>query len=71
MTILFFTYVLPMILTIIVLYHKSDEVTNGDFIMIVFVSLFPILNFFIGYVGGLIVLCESKTINNFLNKRIK
>jgi len=71
MTILFFTYVLPMILTIIVLYHKSDEVTNGDFIMIVFVSLFPILNFFIGCVGGLTVLCESKTINNFLNKRIK
>jgi hypothetical protein len=60
-----------MILTTVVIYHKSNEVTRGDLIGIILVSLVPLFNFFAGYVGGLISLCESKTVNNFFNKRIK
>jgi hypothetical protein len=68
---LFFTYILPMILTILVIYHKSSQVTRGGLIGIILISALPILNFFIGYVVGLVSLCESIAINNFLNKRIK
>jgi hypothetical protein len=64
-------YIIPMILTIVVIYHKSNEVTRGDLIGIILASLVPLFNLFAGYVGGLISLCESKTVNNFFNKRIK
>jgi hypothetical protein len=60
-----------MILTIVVRYHKSNEVTRGDLIGIILASLVPLFNLFAGYVGGLTSLCESKRVNNFFNKRIK
>jgi hypothetical protein len=69
--ILTFLYIIPAILSIVVIYHKSNEVTRGDLIGIILASLVPLFNFFAGYVGGLISLCESKTINEFFNKRIK
>jgi hypothetical protein len=69
--ILTFTYIIPMILTAVVIYHKSNEVTRGDLIWIILVSLVPLFNLFAGYVGGLISLCESKKINDFFNTRIK
>jgi len=68
---LIFLYILPAILSTIVIYVKEREVTIGDFIGIIFMSLIPLLNWVVGYIGGLIVLCESKTINDFFNKRIK
>lgn len=68
---LLFTYIIPTILTIAVLYHKSDKVTRGDLIEIILISLIPLFNFLAGYVGGLVVLCESESINKFFNTRIK
>lgn len=69
--ILLFTYIIPMILTVIVICNLSNEMTRGDLILIILAASLPILNFLVGYVGGLVALCESKTINDFLNKRIK
>ena len=63
-------YILPVILTVITIYHKSDKVTRGDLIGIILLSLIPVINWF-GYVGGLITLCESKTVQDFFNTRIK
>lgn len=68
---LIFFYILPAILSIVVIYHKSNEVLVIDLIGIILVSLVPILNLIIGYTGGLIYLRESKTVNDFFNKRIK
>jgi hypothetical protein len=64
-------YIIPAILSVFVIIHKEDEVTVGELIFIVLLSLLPIVNMFAGYVCGLISLCESKKINDFLNKRIK
>ena len=69
--ILLFTYIIPMILTVIVICNLSNEMTRGDLILIILAASLPKLNFLVGYVGGLVALCESKTINDFLNKRIK
>ena len=69
--ILLFTYIIPIILTVAVLYHKSDKVTRGDLIEIILLSLIPIFNFFAGYVAGLVVLCESESCQKFFNTRIK
>jgi hypothetical protein len=69
--ILLFTYIIPTVLTVAVIYNQSNEITLGDLILIILISLIPLLNFFVGYVGGLVALCESKTINDFFNKRIK
>ena len=66
-----FVYIIPMILTVAVIYNISNEMTRGDLIGIILAASVPLLNFFVGYVGGLIAVCESKTINDFLNKRIK
>ena len=66
-----FTYIIPMILTAVVIYHKSNEVTRGGLVGILLIAALPLFNFFAGYIGGLVVLSESKTINNFFNKRIK
>ncbi len=68
---LIFLYILPTILSVIVVYSKEEQVTRGDLIQIVMIALIPGLNLFIGYLGGLIVLSQSKTINDFLDKRIK
>lgn len=68
---LIFLYILPTILSVVVIYHKSNEVTRGDLIGIILASLVPIFNCISGYIGGLITLCESKTINDFFNTRIK
>ena len=64
-------YIIPAILSVFVIIHKEDEVTVGELLFIVLLSLLPIVNMFAGYVCGLISLCESKKVNNFLNKRIK
>jgi len=64
-------YIIPAILSVFVIIHKQDEVTVLDLIFIVLASLLPIVNMFAGYVCGFISLCESKKVNNFLNKRIK
>jgi hypothetical protein len=69
--ILSFIYIIPAILTVVVLYTKSNEVTRGDLTQMILFSLIPLINFLAGYVGGLVTLCESKTINDFFNKRIK
>ena len=64
-------YIIPVILSIIVLYTTSNKVTVANLLVIIIASTIPILNFFIGYVGGLVALSELKTINDFLNTRIK
>lgn len=64
-------YIIPAILTVFVILNKQDEVTVGELILIILVSLLPLVNLFGGYVFGLVSLCESKKVNNFLNKRIK
>ena len=69
--ILLFIYIIPTILTTVVIYHKSNEVTRGDLIRIILISLVPLFNFFAGYIGGLVILCESKSFNDFFNVRIK
>jgi hypothetical protein len=68
---LLFTYIIPAILTTILLYHKSDKVTRGDLVEMIFFSLIPLFNFLAGYIGGLVVLCESQSVNKFFNTRIK
>lgn len=69
--ILLFTYIIPMVLTVAVIYHQSDEVTRGDLVGIVLIAALPLCNVFTGYIGGLVSLCQSKTINDFFNTRIK
>ncbi|CAB4125734.1 hypothetical protein UFOVP54_213 [uncultured Caudovirales phage] len=71
MILLIFLYIIPMILTIAVIYQHSDEVTRGDLVGIVLISALPLLNFFVGYVGGLIGFCRSERVNDFFNTRIK
>lgn len=66
-----FFYILPTILSMLVLYHKSNEVLVIDLIGIILVSLVPIFNLIVGYTGGLLFLRESKTVNDFFNRRIK
>ena len=66
-----FLYVLPAILTVFVILNKTDEATVLDLIGIILIAILPLANLFGGYVGGFIWLCESKAVNNFLNKRIK
>ena len=66
-----FLYILPAILTVFVILNKMDEATVLDLIGIILIAILPLANLFGGYVGGLICLCESEKINNFLNRRIK
>jgi hypothetical protein len=66
-----FIYIIPMILTILVIYYQSTEVTRGDLIGIILISALPLFNFFAGYLGGLIMICESKKVIEFFNTRIK
>ena len=49
-----FLYVLPAILSVFVIIHKSDKVTVLDLVGIVLLSLLPIVNMFAGYVLSLI-----------------
>ena len=69
--ILLFCYIIPMILTVAVIYNLTNEMTRGDLILIILTASLPFLNFFVGYIGALIAVCESKTINDFFNTRIK
>lgn len=69
--ILLFTYIIPAILTVLVICNISNEITRGELILIILAALLPLLNFFVGYIGGLIAICESKRINDFFNVRIK
>jgi hypothetical protein len=64
-------YIIPAILSVFVIIHKSDKVTVLDLIGIILLSLLPLINLVSGYAGGLIWLCESEKIDKFLNKRIK
>ena len=48
---LMFFYILPTILSMLVLYHKSNEVLVIDLIGIILVSLVPIFNLIVGYTG--------------------
>lgn len=64
-------YIIPMILTILVIYYQSTEVTRGDLVGIILLSALPLFNFFAGYLGGLIMICESKKVIDFFNTRIK
>jgi hypothetical protein len=66
-----FLYILPAILTVFVILNKMDEATVLDLIGIILIAILPLANLFGGYVGGFISLCESKRVNNFLNRRIK
>ena len=68
---LIFLYILPGILTFIVIYHIQEEIVVKDLIKIFLFSIIPVANFCGGYVGGFLMLMESKRINKFLNKRIK
>lgn len=69
--IIIFLYVLPVILSVIVMIYRIDEIYVYDLIGILLSSLIPMLNIFIGYVGGFVCLMESQKISNFLNKRLK
>ena len=64
-------YIIPLILSVLVIVNRSEEVTVLDLMGIIVLSLLPILNLVSGYVGGLICICESEKIDKFLNKRIK
>lgn len=64
-------YIIPAILSVYVIIHCEDEVTVLDLIGIILICLVPILNLIVGYFLGLMHLCQSESINNFLNKRIK
>ena len=66
-----FLYIIPAILTVFVILNKSDEATVLDLIGIILIAILPLVNLFGGYMGGLMWLCESKKVNNFLNKRVK
>jgi hypothetical protein len=65
-----FFYILPAILTALTVYHMASKVTRGDLIGIILFSLIPVINWF-GYVAGLAALCQSKTVQDFFNTRIK
>jgi len=64
-------YIIPLILSVLVIVNRSEEVTVLDLMGIIVLSLLPIFNLVSGYVGGLIWICESEKIDKFLNKRIK
>jgi hypothetical protein len=64
-------YVLPAILSVIVMIYRTDEIYVSDLIGILLASLIPMLNIFIGYIGGFVCLLESGKISKFLNKRVK
>ena len=64
-------YIIPAILSVFVILNKSDEVTIGDLIITIGISLMPLLNILTGYIGGFIWFYTSKSVNKFLNKRIK
>jgi hypothetical protein len=64
-------YILPTILSVIVIYHKEQSVTVGEFIEIVLLSMIPVINIFVGYLGGMVVVSQSPAITNFLNKKLK
>jgi hypothetical protein len=64
-------YILPTILSVIVIYHKEQSVTVGEFIEIVFLSMIPAVNIFVGYLSGMFVVIRSSSVNNFLNKKLK
>ena len=68
---LIFLYILPGILTFLVIYHREEELVVIDLIKIFLLSIIPVANFCGGYVGGFLMLIHSKRVNNFLNKRIK
>lgn len=55
-----------MILSTLVIYHKSVEVTRGDLVGILLIAIVPGLNWVIGYLGGLIMICKSKKVIDFL-----
>ena len=63
-------YIIPTILTALTAYHMASKVTRGDLIGIILFSLIPVFNWF-GYLGGLIALYQSKTVQDFFNIRIK
>ena len=60
-------YIIPAILTMFVFIYKQDELAVLDLIGITLASLLPIVNIFGGYICGLIFICESKIVNDFLN----
>ena len=64
-------YILPTILSVIVIYHKEQSVTVGEFIEIVLLSMIPVINIFVGYLGGMVVAARSALLSNFLNKKLK
>lgn len=68
---LVFLYILPAIITFLVIYHHEEELVIIDLIKIFLLSIIPVANFFGGYVGGFLMLIHSKRVNKFLNKRIK
>jgi hypothetical protein len=70
-TIIIFLYILPAILSVIVMIYRIDEIYVLDLIGILLASLLPIFNIFIGYVGAFVCLLESGKISKFLNKRVK
>jgi hypothetical protein len=69
--VLIFLYILPAILMFIVIYHHEKEVFVIDLIKIFLLSIIPVANFCGGYVGGFLMLINSKRVNKFLNKKIK
>lgn len=71
LVVLIFLYILPGILTFLVIYHHEKELVVIDIIKIFLLSIVPVVNFFGGYLGGFLMLIHSKRVNNFLNKRIK
>ena len=68
---LIFLYILPGILTFLVIYHHEKELVVIDIIKIFLLSIVPVVNFFGGYLGGFLMLIHSERVNKFLNKRIK
>jgi hypothetical protein len=66
-----FLYITPLILSVFLIIENEEEVTVWDLIGIILIAMLPIGNLFTGYFMGLMYLCESKKINDFLNKRIK
>jgi hypothetical protein len=66
-----FLYILPAILSVIILYSKQEQVTRGDLIEIIMIAIIPAVNLFLGYLGGLVVVARSTAVQDFLNKRIK
>ena len=64
-------YILPAILSVIVMIYRIHEIYVYDLIGILLSSLIPMLNIFIGYIGGFVCLMESGKISKFLNRRLK